>query len=80
LRIEGFLPASEKPRTLTLQVNNENYQVALRPGEGFALDAKRTDGGRVVRVKASIDMIEVSAGRAQEDLRKLGVFFTKMGQ
>ncbi|AMS32104.1 hypothetical protein AEM42_06310 [Betaproteobacteria bacterium UKL13-2] len=80
LRIEGFLPASEKPRTLTLQVNNENYQVALRPGEGFALDAKRTDGGRVVRVKASIDMIEASAGRAQEDLRKLGVFFTKMGQ
>lgn len=80
LRFEGYLPAGEVPRTLTLIVNGAPHKVALEPGRGFSLDVKRAENQQLVRVKASVDTVGTSEGRASGDLRVLGVLFTTIGR
>jgi hypothetical protein len=52
----------------------------LEPGRGFSLEVKRAENQQLVRVKASVDTVGASAGRASGDLRVLGVLFTTIGR
>ena len=80
IHVEGYLPVGVAPRTVTVNVGGEKYEVASRPGEAFSISVTPHATRRVTRVVLSVDHAHTLKNVALSDNRELGVFLTKIGQ